>query len=435
MPSDYRARLDKLHHADFDDRPSFVLRHLCIVVAATVLFLATGEPTAPIWAIIYAALQVLHFAASTSPKTGSVSALRFYAALSLYGLTIACFVTLPLKLILHPDPIYHLTSAIGLAGAGFYFIQRHDPGRDVAVMDGSMFSLTLIVVNVQLWPMFSDTIDRVAFGMVCTMAILFYVRALVGNYQRQTAIRNAENRYAHAQKARALNQFVGGVAHEFNNHLTAILGNLELFELLSDQSERREALGNCREAAARSALIVKQLVASSGRTRLAPKEIDFATLTRQLGPVLRTMLSEGVTLTLPAAATPVTGYVDQDALETCLVQLVLNAQDAGGPEARIAISSGRYPDGFTHSPALEAPAPHVYLCVEDDGPGVEDHVLPLLPEPFFTTKNTGDGPGLGLSAVQGFAKQSGGVLTLSKSELGGLRACIILPERAHSSGS
>ncbi|WP_299921404.1 ATP-binding protein [uncultured Pelagimonas sp.] len=428
MPNETSARLIRLYRADFGTKSEVIVRMGGVVFAAIALSLVTGSALFIAWLGLYLIQQAIYFRV-IDPRRRKYSMRRFQLALVLYSIGTAIFLSVPLNLLTWPSPSMYMPAVFALLGTVLYAIQRENPTSDVLMIDTGFFAAGCAWIFYISLPKLDFFLDHAVLLGFCVLVTYLFFRAQDVELRRQAARRVAERRYAQAQKARALNQFVGGVAHDFNNQITAIMGNLELFELLDDPDERRSAMQQCRIAADRAALTVQQLVASSGRTRLQPVRLEIDTFLKDLDPVLTDLLDPKVELDIKSADYDFQVSVDRDMLETCLIQLSLNAQDAMQGEGRIEIGARRVLSRAAAAPGQpESDPPYIGIYVQDAGPGVSDETLSKLSEPFYTTKGVGAGTGLGLSAVSGFAKQSGGALVLDNALPSGLHVMILLPQ-------
>lgn len=231
--------------------------------------------------------------------------------------------------------------------------------------------------------------------------------------------KDAERALNHAQKMEAIGQLTGGVAHDFNNLLTVIIGNLELLEMNLEETGARELLGEAQEAADLGAKLTARLLAFARRSPLESVAIDLNDLILGLTDLLHRTLGGAVDLSTVLSTHLWMTKADPGQIETAIVNLALNARDAmpdGGTlvlETRNAIIDEDY---IARETGLE-PGNYVLLSVSDTGHGMEEKIRDRVFEPFFTTKEAGKGSGLGLSMIYGFAKQSGGHVTLY-SEVG-----------------
>lgn len=237
-----------------------------------------------------------------------------------------------------------------------------------------------------------------------------------------------EEQLAHAQRLDAVGQLTGGVAHDFNNMLTVISGNLQLLENdLTDRPLGQEIVGSALRAVARGATLTRKLLAFARRQRLNPQSIDPRKLLNELSPILARTLGEPITVSVDCEPETPDVFVDPGELDTAILNLALNARDAMPRGGTLYLAVREHVIANAESTPELAPGVYVVITVRDTGFGMPPEVLARAFEPFFTTKESGRGSGLGLSMVYGFAKQSGGHL-IADSRLGyGTRIDLYLP--------
>ena len=236
-----------------------------------------------------------------------------------------------------------------------------------------------------------------------------------------------------SQKMEAVGQLTGGIAHDFNNILSVILGNVELLRVYMHSKRRRdEQIEEMIDSIIRATLhgkdLTSQLLAFSGRRHLNPKPVDINELvTATVRMLSRTI---GSTIDIETHLTPATqiALVDAATLEAAILNIALNARDAMPHGGRLRIGTSRAE--VTEPPAASddlAMGSYAVISLEDNGCGMPPDVAARVFEPFFTTKGGAGGTGLGLSMVYGFARQSGGVVTLESEEDRGTIVRIFLP--------
>jgi two-component system cell cycle sensor histidine kinase/response regulator CckA len=239
---------------------------------------------------------------------------------------------------------------------------------------------------------------------------------LVGSLQDITEHRALEARLLEAQKLESIGRLAGGVAHDFNNMLTAILGNVDFAADAASPEEVQPLLAEIRLTAERSAALTAQLLAFARRQVIAPKVVDPNALIQRVDALFRRLIGEQIRVTLSFAARGLV-RVDESQLEQVIMNLVTNARDAmaeGGSlrvETSDVVLDQRYADGQLDV----TPGPYVAIAVVDSGPGIPAAALPHIFEPFYTTRSRGTG--LGLATCYGIVKQSGGHIVVN-SELG-----------------
>ncbi|HEX6107103.1 MAG TPA: ATP-binding protein [Gemmatimonadales bacterium] len=239
--------------------------------------------------------------------------------------------------------------------------------------------------------------------------------------------RDVTDRYAlqeqlsQSQRLESVGRLAGGVAHDVNNILTAILGNAELLApALSAGSEEQEELEEIVRSSLRARDLVQQLLAFARKQVLAPRVLDLNRSVRNSERLLRRVLRADITLRLQLTEPLWPVLADPAQVEQVLVNLAVNARDAmpTGGTLTIETANVELDPGFAleHHDAVE-PGPHVMLAVRDTGVGMPPDVLAHAFEPFYTTKPQGAGTGLGLSTTYGIVKQSGGHI-YAESEVG-----------------
>ena len=243
--------------------------------------------------------------------------------------------------------------------------------------------------------------------------------------ENQLRLEESREQLFRSQKMEALGQLTGGLAHDFNNLLTAILGAADLGARNADNPEKlRRMLDGIRNSAQRGANLTKQLLAFARAQPLEIKQIELKDFLADVSTLVRPSLRSDIEL--------VTEYSDQiwpvdadpGALELAILNLAFNARDAMKDGGHLKISAQNMvlngkPEGLKGE--------HVVLRVCDTGTGMSRELQERVFEPFFTTKGYGEGTGLGLSQVFGFAKQSGGAIEIDSAEGEGSTFCLYLP--------
>lgn len=420
-------RIAKIMNAEFGERGEVAFRLIVVTVAALMLSFFAGHDILLGWLGTTLACYGALILCLTRKSAWHRRIWYFRLCVILYTLVQLVFIAAPLYLIQSGEPVLVLMGSLALVTILLCNLRHWQNDRAISVANSLQFITAIVALLLLFLPGHDDLL--LAGLCLCTagIAIAYYVLTMREQLSRQTELNASRKRYAQSQKARALTQFVGGVAHDFNNILTAIMGNLELARVLPNKTEQDQALIDAGLAAERAAMTVRQLLASSGRARLRPEQISAADLHKQIEPVLRDLLEPGVMLQSGQRNPQFAAFADKDMLETSLIQLFLNSQDALKGKGNIWLLSRAYFDQPETDPQPDSAPPYLAITVSDDGPGADAASLDMLAEPFFTTKTVGQGPGLGLSAVQGFARQSGGCLILENRNSGGFSATILLP--------
>lgn len=228
-----------------------------------------------------------------------------------------------------------------------------------------------------------------------------------------TQLKTLEAQFVQSQKMQAIGQLAGGVAHDFNNLLTAISGHCDLLLLRHDKGDPEYAdLVQINQNANRAASLVGQLLAFSRKQTLTPKVIDLRDTLSDLTHLLNRLVGEKVNLGLTHDPMLRPIRADKRQLEQVVMNLVVNARDAmpQGGAIRIATANVTLAEELHRDRATLGPGDYVVVRVTDEGTGIAPDRLPKIFEPFYTTKRTGEGTGLGLSTAYGIVKQSGGFI-------------------------
>ncbi|MGI4955681.1 MAG: PAS domain-containing protein [Janthinobacterium lividum] len=263
-----------------------------------------------------------------------------------------------------------------------------------------------------------------------------FVTDVTERLREQAKLADAQEALRQAQKLEAVGQLTGGVAHDFNNLLTVIKSSTDLLKRPNLPEERRTRYVTAiSETADRAAKLTGQLLAFARRQALTPVVFDANQAVRGLGDMIGTLTGTRVSLGLDLPDAPCFVNADASQFDTALVNMAVNARDAMGGEGRLSITvrrtgelSGRQPAGEL-APQQRPPERRgwVAVAISDSGTGIPAELLERIFEPFFTTKGVGQGTGLGLSQVFGFAKQSGGEVTVDSVVGEGTTFTLYLP--------
>jgi PAS domain S-box-containing protein len=248
---------------------------------------------------------------------------------------------------------------------------------------------------------------------------------------QQEALIKAEEALRQSQKMEAVGQLTGGLAHDFNNLLTGISGSLELLRLRISQGRLNDVeryIAVAQGAANRAASLTHRLLAFSRRQTLDPKATDVNRLVSGIRELINNTIGPGIAVQIDQTSGLWTTLVDQNQLENALLNLCINARDAMPDGGRIKIETTNC--SFDQSAARERelkPGDYVSLTVSDTGTGMTEEVAQRAFDPFYTTKPLGQGTGLGLSMIYGFAKQSGGQVRIDSVVGEGTTIYLFLP--------
>jgi PAS domain S-box-containing protein len=246
-------------------------------------------------------------------------------------------------------------------------------------------------------------------------------RDLTERKHAQEALERAREQFFHSQKMEAIGQLTGGVAHDFNNILAAIMGSLSLAQRrMAEREDITRFLSNAMQAAQRGATLTQRMLAFARKQELKLEPVDVVAAVHEMAELLERTIGAGVSISTRFPLTLSRVLADRAQLELALMNLIVNARDAM-PDGGTIELSGEEIEGS------EGEGGFVRLCVCDEGEGMDPHTMARAVEPFFTTKGVGKGTGLGLPMVHGMAEQVGGRFEIESEPGKGTRAAILLP--------
>ncbi len=277
---------------------------------------------------------------------------------------------------------------------------------------------------------------RIEWSIVASDELVQAVgRDVTAEREAEAALAAAQEALRHSQKMEAIGQLTGGIAHDFNNILTAIIGSIEVLKRRIKAGRFEDLQGFMDGAIAsanRAASLTHRLLAFARRQPLDPKPVDINRLVRGMKELLRGTLSENVRLDFDLDPDAWAALTDAHQLENAILNLVLNARDAmpGGGDLTISTSNVVIQDRQHFSQEEVEPGSYVVIGVGDNGIGISPDVIAKVFEPFFTTKPIGQGTGLGLSMIYGFARQSRGHIKVESEPGKGTLFSLYLPRHA-----
>ena len=252
-----------------------------------------------------------------------------------------------------------------------------------------------------------------------------------------TEQKNLELQFAQSQKMQAVGQLAGGIAHDFNNLLTAMIGFCDLLLLRHQAGDPSFAdLMQIKQNANRAASLVRQLLAFSRRQTLQPKVLALTDVLADLTNLLRRLIGENIELNMVHSRNLGPVKVDQGQMEQVIINLAVNARDAMTSGGTLSIRTSnvtRDTSALRENELLEA-GDYVLIEVSDTGTGIPKELQAKIFEPFFSTKEVGEGTGLGLSTIYGIIKQTGGYVFVKSEPEEGALFSIYLPRHVQPAG-
>lgn len=288
--------------------------------------------------------------------------------------------------------------------------------------DGSTFWCSVVID-----PVVDDRGELVGFAKI--------TRDITEQKERHEQLQEARDSMHHAQRNEAIGRLTGGVAHDFNNFLTAIRFSAEFIKRYPDlPASLMRYVGIIIDTTEKAAQLTRQLLAYAKRQPLQPHAVDVRDSLASMRPLFETTVGSSVAVSYEFGPGDCTIFADPAQLESALLNLVINARDAMPAGGQLKISAQIVPDASMLGGMAKLNGPQVALSVQDSGAGIEPEVLAHVFEPFFTTKGQHENSGLGLSQVQGFVRQSGGDVAVDSTVGSGTTFTLYLPA-AKASGN
>jgi two-component system NtrC family sensor kinase len=309
------------------------------------------------------------------------------------------------------------------------FAVHRIPGYPVYVTAGIETSLMRSQIVSTLASHLVFGIPATAVLLAAIAVVLRRTRRVFSEIDQRTAV---ESQLRQSQKMEAIGQLTGGLAHDFNNILMVVIGNLDFaarrLPEISDASFSRW-IQNALHGAKRAASLTQQLLAFARRQPLDPKPTDVNTLIRQLSDFLRRAVGETISVEIVGGGGLWLTEIDQAQLEASLLNLFVNARDAMPKGGKLTVETGNafLDEHYCGQHDDVRPGQYVLIAVTDTGTGMPPSVAAQAFQPFFTTKAAGHGTGLGLSQVYGFVRQSGGHIKIYSEEKEGTTVKLYLP--------
>ncbi len=427
---DHRLEQEALYDLDFGQPPELLFRFAATFFSAGIIYAYAGWWSSWIWAVGFSVWMGLYWLAHRhwKDRVNSTVIGGFHAAVLL--LTI-WYIWMPIKLIASNDTALALPGLTMLSCIYIFMMRQVDHskrlvlGQITIMVSGSGIAVLLLVQKI------NSGLAVVAL-VSSWLAISFYFTLimLIIRADRHRA-RLAAERSAQARKMEALGQMAGGVAHDFNNILTAAMGNLELAQILENEGERNECLGQAHASLGRAARVIRDLLQFASPSDATAKLRCSVELLAQINAISSHALPNAFQIEVDEAGSDLWVTVAEDQFSAAMMNLVINASHAAGSGGHIRLGARRFHLSKSRSDIgghLIAPGDYVAFSVTDDGPGVPAQIVDRIAQPFFTTKQDINGTGLGLPMVHAFARRAGGGLLLFNKP-GAARFSLLLPQQ------
>ena len=422
---DYWPDVETMIEADIGSAAELALRFSVVALGGLLMGL-TGRPEITIWLCAFLGVNG-YYSWRLSRMQAPVSRRTYLELTLLFAASVTLYTSCAVYLFRIGTPTFITVAMAALSAQALFNISRHRQSSVLMFYDTVIVTLAglffgLSSVSLSTGQPYEHAVISITTVGVCS----YYAIAQFRKIQIHEALNASRQEAAHAQKMRAVGQLTAGIAHEFNNLLTVIRGNIELAQLSGGTADFQERLNDAIRAADRADMLTSQMLSLSRKARLTATQINLGQFCMEFQAMLPQLVPATVAVQVEEAPDVTTVYCDHGQLKVALINLVANAVDAVAGRGRIWISCHRAAQSQLLRMGITDSRDFVIISLRDDGPGIPPDMLQKVVEPFFTTKGVGKGTGLGLPMVKGFLEQSGGGMTI-RSDAGGTIVTCALP--------
>lgn len=411
-------------------RPAHSLFHLVPAAGFILVALEVGEPTFALWIC-------LSFLVEIGAQLYARAILKEPSQLDQYFKPIVA-ITFAIRVNYGAVFLWMITSEhieMRWAGACMFvlitvYLMAHLPiFPTIAVIDVATLSLSLLGALIHYADQFMNLLTLATAALLWATVSAYFAFTSHYHHRRRVIETDMGTALLHASKIDTLGQMSSGVAHDLNNMLTVIAGNLDLEELSDTAADKAAFRKEAREAIDRCAGLVQKLLVSSRRSSLSIEAVEIGGFLSDFEKLIRHLLPENIALVMGASdpALPAVS-IDRSQLEAALLNLVVNGRDAMAAQGgTLSIEATSVDHAIARRGQHLGAQPCLQLSVADTGHGMSEEMLQKVMEAFVTTKPKGHGTGMGLTIVRNFADVSNGDFLLTSVEGEGTRASLYLP--------
>lgn len=401
-------------------RMEFVAQVVLMTFAGAVAWVTTGVHFIPLWVAAHFGLITVE-RKLTRRLRNSDSPFALPCVLMAHLAIGAVFAAMPVYLWLQEDEAFHFTGMVLLVGSILNVFLARAQLWYLALCFVLPDAVAIALIAAQIARLAPNLAQAITVWVVAAAILLYLGVALLQAARAHRRHLVTREQLVQSQKMEALGNLAGGMAHDFNNILNVITGTLDLARAERDPARIAAQLDHANAAADRGAALIRQVLSFARKSHLEPRRVDPPAVIAEVETMARRLIPERIAIETAVDPDVPAVRVDEGTLVTALLNLVLNARDAIEGRGRIVLSC-------TFAPATPpGRRGKVLFSVRDDGHGIAREMIGRVTEPFFTTKPVGEGTGLGLSMVAGFAAQSGGALQIDSHEGAGTEVRILLP--------
>ncbi|MFK8053859.1 MAG: ATP-binding protein [Woeseiaceae bacterium] len=427
--NNYRYEIEQIRDQqsthDFDLFAQIVL----LGIAVTAAWLVIGLWQLPVWFVIaYSIVGIERYLHKRPNQNYSKQLYYSYLALSFIVASTASF--LPLFVWFQGGEPYHFGVMAYLLGAILNtFIMR---SRSWQLMMCYLIpnAIVLCAIAITYFVANDYSVNGMIMLLIAALISIYYGVSVFHAVQRYQKDDETKEQLFRAQKIETLGNLAGGIAHDFNNILGIMSGNLELLRHAKTQDEREELIAQALSATDRGAGLVRQLLAFGRQSSLMPEVVDIHRFLSELHIMAERLVPSYIDLQFSTDNNLTRCWIDESTLQATLINLITNARDAMQTTGEIKVSTQLKTvsaEGLETSTGQLVAGQYIEFVVSDSGAGISPELFGRVLEPFYTTKEVGEGTGLGLSMVAGFARQCHGGVTISSEPDEGTEVSLIIP--------
>ena len=428
-PLDYRERITAIRASLDGPRIEVAGRFLLPLMGVALITTLTADLVIALIYVFFLLTQAMLFGFLATRKS-SCTRTDYFLALFLAGLTSTTFVGIAMYMWSTQVLVAQFAAYCMVQGFAIYVLTRNGTVLELMILDTTPILIGALFATGSLAQQMSDLVNPAVIFAIALMILTYYVVSIYNVFDTKAKLRRAEDRTIAVERLEAVGHLTGGLAHDFNNILTAVLGQLDLYAHLTNPAEKDECVAAAHQSATRAAKLTAQLLFFARKARITAVATDLTDYLSEYAQSARAMLPPGVELRTDFPRDLPLVSVDRDKLGAVLQQLTLNARDALGEtgELTLALEHAREPAARKmQGDTAVLPGSYCVICLADTGHGISPTHLPRIFEPFYTTKAKGHASGLGLPMAAGFAELSGGAIAVHSAQGAGTTVKLYLP--------
>ena len=428
-PADYRARITAIRDSLGGPRVEMIGRFLLPGMGVALIAVLTSDLIVVLIYLFFLLTQAMLFGFLGTRKS-RCSRAEYVIALLLAGLTSTAFVGIAMYMWSTQMLVAQFAAFCMVQGFAIYVLTRNATLIELMILDTVPILIGALYATNSLAQIMSDRVHPAVIFAIALMILTYYGVSLYNVFDTKVKLRRAEDRTIAVERIEAVGHLTGGLAHDFNNILTAVLGHLDLYGHLTNPTEKDDCVAAAHQSATRAAKLTAQLLFFARKARITAVATDLTDFLTEFAESARSMLPEGAVLHTDLPTNLPLVSVDRDKLGSVLQQLTLNARDALNEAGQLTLALDHFHEPVARKMQGDTtliPGSYCVISLADTGAGISPEHLPHIFEPFYTTKPKGHASGLGLSMAAGFAELSGGAIAVNSVPKSGTTVQLYLP--------